>query len=154
MSDEEFVKNYNVGSEKSMIILLEDLDVLFNLRENALAQTSKTKNLLSFDTLINTIAGIKRNDGIFLIITVNDISRCDPALIRPGRCDMKIEVGPLDRKGREFIARNILKGYPELIESIILTGEGKVAAEFENDCIELALREFYKDREKSLTLTA
>ena len=146
MSDEEFQKNYNRGSDKCAIILLEDIDRVFDNDSNKLAENSKTKNLLSFDTLLNTIGGIKRNDGIFLIITVNDFSKCSPALVRPGRCDVKLEVGPLDREGREFIARNVLRDCPDLIEQMVREGDGDVAATFENKCIEKSLEMLYKGK--------
>jgi len=145
MSDKEFESYYNRGAEKCVVILIEDIDRIFEQNVNLLAKDSKTKNLLSFDTLLNTIGGIKRNDGIFLIVTVNDFSKCSDALVRPGRCDVKIEVGPLDKPGREFIAKNILKDWPDLIKSMVDECEGDVAATFENKCIERALLMFYQN---------
>ena len=149
MSDKEFENVYNRGPEKCVIILLEDIDRIFNQSVNVLAETSKVKNLVSFDTLLNTIGGIKRNDGIFLVVTVNDLSRCSPALIRPGRCDVKIEVGSLDEGGRKFIAQNILKDWPIEIDKAVREGEGEVAAAFEHRCIERALELFYNRNEQT-----
>lgn len=148
MSDQEFQNNYNRGPEKCMIILVEDIDAVIVNRTNILAESSKTKNLLSFDTLLNTIGGIKRNDGIFLIITTNAIEKCDPALIRPGRCDVKLEVGPLCDEGREFIAQNILRDWPEVIHDVVVQTSGKTAAETEHYCIELAIEKFYSEKNR------
>jgi ATP-dependent 26S proteasome regulatory subunit len=148
MSDQEFQNAYNRGPEKCMIILLEDIDCVMDLRINTLAEKSKTKNLLSFDTLLNTIGGIKRNDGFFLIVTVNDFSKCDPALIRPGRCDIKLEIGPLCDDGRKFIAQNILRDWPNIIDEVVAQTSGKTAAETEHYCIELAIDKFYSEKNR------
>lgn len=146
MSDQEFQNYYTRGPEKCLIILIEDIDAVFNLRTNTLAESSKTKNLLSFDTLLNTIGGIKRNDGIFLVITVNDFSKCDSALVRPGRCDIKLGVGALCSEGRRFIAQNILRDWPDMAEEVTMKTDGKTAAEVENYCVELAVEKFYSQK--------
>ena len=148
MSDKEFENAYSTGGEKCTIILLEDIDVTFRQRTNVLAEKSKTKNLLSFDTLINTISGVKQNNGVFLAITTNLIESCDPALIRSGRCDVKIEVGPIDKDGREFIAKNILRDWPELIDKVVEEGEGMTVADFENKCVELGRDKKYEEKAK------
>ena len=135
-----------------MIILIEDIDTIFNGRKNLLAESSLSKNLLSFDTLINTISGVKENQGIFLIITTNEIEKLDSALLRPGRCDVHIKVDYIDQRGKETIAQNILFGYPDLIEKYGNMKEDQTAAAFENLCIEAALKRFYEN--KSLTSNA
>lgn len=148
MSDQEFNNEYHKNGYDQCIILIEDLDSVFVGRENLLAKNSRVKNLLSFDTLINRISGIKEQDGIFLIVTVNDISKLDPALIRPGRLDVKIEVGNLDKEGRYFIANNILKGYTEEIEKIVNENEEVTIAEFENKCIQRGIQLIYSTLDK------
>ncbi|KAF2685080.1 P-loop containing nucleoside triphosphate hydrolase protein [Lentithecium fluviatile CBS 122367] len=58
---------------------------------------SKTKtqapqrSLISLSGLLNVIDGAASHEGRVLIMTTNHLEKLDPALIRPGRCDMQIE---------------------------------------------------------------
>lgn len=146
MSNTEFLEAYNSGSIGEAIVLIEDVDSIIVGRENILAAKSQVKQLVSFDTLINAIGGIKAGSGIFTILTTNHPEKLDSALVRAGRVDAKIEVGPLCEEGRKFIAANILRDWPNLLVETVKACDGYVAAEFENHCIELAIAE--KNKEK------
>lgn len=147
MSDSEFLSQYNTSGNNAMIILIEDIDCVFSLdRKNKLAKDNRTKSLLSFDTIINAISGIKDRNGIFLVITTNHKESCDEALIRPGRCDIHIEVGNLEEEGRRFIAKNILRDWPELSEEMVAKYPEITVADFEKKCIDLAIEKFYKEK--------
>lgn len=147
MSNSEFTKAFEVENSDGQIILLEDLDATFKMRTNVLAESTHTKQLLSFDTLINIIGGIKAANGSFVIITTNHIENLDPALTRAGRIDAKIEIGPLCEDGRRFVAQNILRDWPNLVDKSVKECENMVAAEFENYCIELAIQEKNKEND-------
>jgi SpoVK/Ycf46/Vps4 family AAA+-type ATPase len=56
---------------------------------------------LTFDCLLNVLDGVERLEGVFVIITTNDITKVDPAIgqptgdngsTRPGRIDRVIEL--------------------------------------------------------------
>jgi chaperone BCS1 len=68
------------------LVLLEDVDAVFVQRE-----TSEPIKL-SFSGLLNAIDGVVSQEGRIFIMTTNHIEKLDPALIRPGRCDVKLEV--------------------------------------------------------------
>jgi chaperone BCS1 len=68
------------------LIVLEDVDAVFVQRE-----TSEPIKL-SFSGLLNAIDGVVSQEGRIFIMTTNHIEKLDPALIRPGRCDVKLEV--------------------------------------------------------------
>ena len=70
------------------VILLEDVDAAFVMREKSDDASSK----LTFSGLINAIDGAVSQEGHIFIMTTNHIEKLDPALIRPGRCDVKLEV--------------------------------------------------------------
>lgn len=146
MSNEEFRDAFNIEGEQRGIILIEDIDIVFTDRQNNFAKTSLQKNLLSFDTFINVVGGVKRNDGIFLIITSNYPDKLDAALLRPGRIDRIIEVGNLSEEGKWFIAKNVLKNYEEEIEPLIINHPEITAAAFENACIEKAIEKLYASK--------
>jgi SpoVK/Ycf46/Vps4 family AAA+-type ATPase len=149
MSDNEFVRKYNNAREG--IVLIEDIDVIFSGRKNMIAsvKTGGSKNLISFDTLINCISGVATQGGKFTIVTTNKIDTLDVALIRAGRLDTKIYVGNIDFEGMNTLAHNILHGYPEYIEKLVCKENDSkyTAAEFEQLCIETALDIYWNKKE-------
>ena len=148
MSNTEFsdyIYNFSVQGDATLV-LIEDIDCVFEGRKNKLAEDSGYKQLLSFDTLINCISGIKANTGLFFVITTNRPEVLDPALVRAGRMDAEIEVGSIVLEGKKLIASNILQDWPELQEFLINDGKDYTAAEFENACVETAIVEKNKER--------
>ena len=129
------------------IVLIEDIDVVFHGRTNILQGNLQTK-LLSFDTLINTISGVKENSGVFIIVTTNHPEKLDPALVRPGRLDAHINVSSLSREGYQFIAEKTLQGYDNEIVVAVEEGATKemTVSEFENYCIEVAIDCIERDK--------
>jgi len=90
---------------KCCVVLLEDIDAVDSKRTRSTkkdtnqgtssTQTSALKTLL-LSTLLNIINGIGLAEGRVLIITTNYIEHLDPALIRPGRVDRKVEFSLAD----------------------------------------------------------
>ena len=61
------------------------------------------KRTNSFAKILNCIDGIDAPDNMIYVLTTNHIEQLDPALIRPGRCDIRIEMkGVTDETFREF----------------------------------------------------
>jgi len=48
---------------------------------------------VSLSGLLNTIDGVASHEGRVLVMTTNQPEKLDPALIRPGRVDMRVEFG-------------------------------------------------------------
>lgn len=82
------------------------------------------KRGVSFSGLLNALDGIRSQEGRILFMTTNHKERLDPALIRPGRCDVQIEFnnashGQVKRlflnffPGKEEEARTFAKLIPE-----------------------------------------
>ncbi|BEI83729.1 hypothetical protein CcaverHIS002_0403330 [Cutaneotrichosporon cavernicola] len=69
------------------IILLEDVDSAFTRR----VQTSEDgyKSSVTFSGLLNALDGVASSEERIIFMTTNHAERLDPALIRPGRVDMK-----------------------------------------------------------------
>ncbi len=72
------------------IILLEDIDAIFVERTSV--QAKKKGRQVSFSGLLNALDGVRSQEGRILIMTTNHIEKLDPALLRPGRADMKCEL--------------------------------------------------------------
>ncbi|KAF2077501.1 hypothetical protein CYY_001200 [Polysphondylium violaceum] len=71
---------------KNTILVLEDIDAAFVKR-------SSNQESLTFSSLLNAIDGLASSDGRILMMTTNYIERLSPALIRPGRIDLKVHLG-------------------------------------------------------------
>src|SRR4030095_1168314 len=129
------------------IALIEDIDNVFHGRENVARKNSMMSFLfprkkkedesegsergsltpLTFDCLLNCLDGVERTDGIFTIISTNDLSKIDPALgqprklpdgstefisTRPGRVDKAVELTYMEPNDKKLMAKRILGEYP------------------------------------------
>lgn len=87
-TDNDFLDMYN-GINNRSIILFEDLDRVF---------TNKGNNTqVTLSTILNAFDGTTTKHGSIIIITANDTSQFDPAMIRRGRVDKIIRFKPLRR---------------------------------------------------------
>ncbi|NBO92413.1 MAG: AAA family ATPase [Planctomycetia bacterium] len=167
------------------IALIEDIDNVFHGRENVSRKNSPMPffmqqkkdddsgnsrpmsfSPLTFDTLLNCLDGVERSDGIFTIITTNDISKIDPAMgqprklpdgtqefisTRPGRIDKAVELTYMENEDKKRMAARILgeyeqahlemlafiERYPDLLET---------PAQFQERCGQVALACFWKQK--------
>ena len=94
------------------IILLEDVDGIFVQRESV-NQDEEEERGVSFSGLLNALDGVRSQEGRILFMTTNHRERLDPALIRPGRCDLQIE---LKNANHSMVERLFLKFYPNQIK--------------------------------------
>ncbi|HWG45210.1 MAG TPA: AAA family ATPase [Gemmataceae bacterium] len=82
------------------IVLLEDIDCAFAHRKRA----SGKEGGLTFSGLLNALDGVASPEGRIIVMTTNHIEKLDPALIRPGRADVKLSFGnaTADQAGRLY----------------------------------------------------
>lgn len=89
-SDARLTKMFaNIRSNN--VTVIEDIDASFDGR--------KSKGKITFAGLLNAIDGVVQKEDFILIITTNHPEKLDPALIRPGRIDVQIEIpnpGPVE----------------------------------------------------------
>lgn len=72
------------------LLAIEDVDAVFSGRT-----AEDGHKGVSFSGLLNAIDGVAAQEGRALIMTTNHRDRLDPALIRPGRADLHVELGPV-----------------------------------------------------------
>ena len=75
------------------LLLIEDVDAFFRERDAAHAQVK-----LSFSGFLNALDGVATQEGTVLFMTTNHVERLDPALIRAGRIDERVELGYADEE--------------------------------------------------------
>ena len=85
------------------ILLIEDIDCVFQKREKS------EKDTITFSGLLNAIDGVMAGEGRILFMTTNYIDQLDPALIRPGRCDLQVEI---DNATQDQARRLFLRFFP------------------------------------------
>ena len=75
------------------IILLEDVDCVFRGRRQADAASGSDGGMrVTFSGLLNALDGVAAQEGRLLVMTTNHAEHLDPALFRPGRCDLRLEL--------------------------------------------------------------
>jgi transitional endoplasmic reticulum ATPase len=62
--------------------------------------------------LLTEIDGVVALPGVFLLAATNRVDLVDPALVRPGRFDMALEIGPPDGAARKAILALNAGGFP------------------------------------------
>ncbi|XP_037857459.1 mitochondrial chaperone BCS1 isoform X2 [Chlorocebus sabaeus] len=94
LSDDRLNHLLSVAPQQSLV-LLEDVDAAFLSRDLAMENPVKYQGLgrLTFSGLLNALDGVASTEARIVFMTTNHVDRLDPALIRPGRVDLKEYVG-------------------------------------------------------------
>lgn len=94
LTDDRLNHLMNVTPQQT-IVLLEDIDACFVSREKAdeNAVAFEGLNRVTLSGLLNMLDGVASSEARILFMTTNYIERLDPALIRPGRVDVKEYIG-------------------------------------------------------------
>lgn len=152
LMNEEFQTSWSeMLSQVPCMAVIEDIDAVFHGRQNI---TGREQHL-TFDCLLNCLDGIERCDGLFVVITTNNLQHIDAALgvpdenghsSRPGRIDRTLYLGPLEEPARRSIAARILVDCTDLQERVVHEGAGETAAQFQERCSRLALERLWDNK--------
>ena len=186
MGNHELIKAWTeMQTNTPCIALIEDIDNVFHGRENVVRRPSLFSMMLpekrnddngndksrgplaplTFDCLLNCLDGVERVDGIFTIITTNDLGKIDPALglprklpdgttefisTRPGRVDKAVELTYMEVPDKKRMARKILEAfeteYVEMIDFIDKFPDlQETPAQFQERCAQVALKCFWRE---------
>ena len=87
---------------KDDLFVIEDIDAMSGTltRDNAKKREGTTQDEAGMrgsplHEILNSMDGMLTPDGLKFIVTTNHLDRLDPAIVRPGRIDEVIEIGPL-----------------------------------------------------------
>jgi hypothetical protein len=170
------------------VALIEDIDNVFHGRENVARsrfgaslflprkkkkqdddddEAGRSLGMLSFDCLLNCLDGVERSDGVFTIITTNDVSKIDPALgcprtlpdgsvefisTRPGRIDKAVELTYMEPQDKKRLAFRILGEYEDAYLEMVAFIERfpdlqETPAQFQERCAQVALARFWQEEQ-------
>ncbi len=96
---------------KPCIIFIDEFDSIGEKRNYAGSGIDKENNRI-LTTLLNEMDGFQPQSRILVIAATNSFASLDPALIRPGRFDLKFTVPNPDEKTREELVKLYLKSTP------------------------------------------
>ena len=123
------------------IVFLDEVDALAPRRGGG-GENHVSERLVS--QLLTELDGLEELRGVVTLATTNRLDILDPALLRPGRFDLRIEVGPPDAEARLSILQVHTRHQP-LADQIDLAAlaaatEGCMGAELAGICREAAMR--------------
>jgi len=167
------------------VALWEDFDNVFHGRDNIVRRPGlmplmlsppkdgdeptgpRPMGLLTFDCVLNCLDGVEKSDGVFTIITTNDITKIDPALgqprhtpdgamefisTRPGRLDKAVELTYMEADDKKALARRILDDCPDELAHMLdqidrLADPKETPAQVQERCAQIALAAFWKSQQ-------
>jgi len=100
--DNATIQNSFRNIDPKTVLLLEDIDCLFEKR------TSVETPSFTFSNLINILDGVLFKHGLIVFITTNHPEKLDPALLRQGRTDLIVELNYPSKTEIEKLFRDML----------------------------------------------
>jgi SpoVK/Ycf46/Vps4 family AAA+-type ATPase len=188
MSNHDLIKTWKTMQVNvPCIALIEDIDNIFHGRKNVARKgmmpfvmgrkrrgddgddAPAPLTPLTFDCLLNCLDGVERADGIFTIITTNDITKVDPALgqprqgpdgavefisTRPGRIDKAVELLHMEPGDKKLMACRILGDYQGEYRTMLdfidrYPDLKETPAQFQERCAQVALACYWKESPRS-----
>ncbi|MBI3071361.1 MAG: CDC48 family AAA ATPase [Deltaproteobacteria bacterium] len=123
------------------IVFFDEIDALAPIRSVSSHDSGVSERVIS--QLLTEMDGVEELKGVLVIAATNRKDRLDPALLRPGRFDLLLEVPPPDGDGRAQILKVHLKGKPVAndvdIAELSKRSEGLTGADIETVCRRAAL---------------
>ncbi len=94
-------------SGDNQLILIEDIDSAMKAATTRENTENSPAGLIEFSTadLLNAIDGVTSGHGNILIVTTNYPDRIDTALLRPGRIDVRVEMGTMNEEEWRMICK-------------------------------------------------
>ena len=92
------------------VIFIDELDSLVPARGGGMGEPQVTERVVN--TILAEMDGLEELNNVVVIGATNRPNLIDPALLRPGRLDELIYVGPPDEAGRKRILEIHTKGMP------------------------------------------
>ena len=97
------------GKHRPCIVFIDEFDSIGERRNYAGTGIDKENNRI-ITAMLNEMDGFTTKDGILVVAATNSYRSLDPALVRPGRFDLKYTVSNPDVKTREELIRIYSQG--------------------------------------------
>jgi cell division protease FtsH len=125
------------------IIFIDELDAIGRSRAQALRLSGNDEQEQTLNQILTEMDGFDSREGVIVLAATNRADVLDPALLRPGRFDRRVQVQPPDRRGRAAIlrihTRNVPLGPDVDLDQVAGQTPGMVGADLKNLVNEAAL---------------
>jgi cell division protease FtsH len=145
-------RDFDEARAKSPAIMaFDEVDSFAN--RNELTHNYKDYSVQVVNAFIAELDGLQGRQGLIFIACTNDVSRCDPAIVRAGRLNRIIKVGLPEPADIERMLRVRLRGdlADESLEDLSLLAIGSSGADVER--IVKDAKRFARQEERELSLT-
>ncbi|RPB13937.1 hypothetical protein P167DRAFT_564141 [Morchella conica CCBAS932] len=127
------------------IALLEDVDAAFGNRRTQSDEDGYQGANVTFSGLLNALDGVASSEERIVIMTTNHPERLDEALVRPGRVDVRAEIGyatveVVEEMWERFYGRDSI-GVEVPAAKTVAIGEAEAEAEVQMEKGELDIEE-------------
>lgn len=85
------------GDDKTYLILIEDIDTIFNLDRES-GETIEKDDKKVINKLLQFMDSNSSPNNVIFICTTNHIDKLDEALLRKGRIDKNVYIGPINKE--------------------------------------------------------
>lgn len=136
--------------DQNSVILFEDIDCMRSgdARKSQDAQQTKNPNDLAekkdgvnvtLSGLLNALDGFSAPDNVLFVMTSNQIEALDPALLRPGRIDYRLYLGPATEEQKVELYRRFFPESSMVEAQLFVSGrcEAHTMAEFQGALLAL-----------------
>lgn len=82
-------------SKKGVLLLIEDIDDNGMSTKKRKSDTGDMTNDMPMSKVLNMLDGMNSPHGMIVMATTNHIESLDPAILRPGRFDVSVELGKM-----------------------------------------------------------
>src|SRR5437016_1132787 len=125
------------------IIFIDELDAIGRSRAAALRIGGNDEQEQTLNQILTEMDGFDSREGVIVLAATNRADVLDPALLRPGRFDRRVQVQPPDRRGRAAILRIHTRNIPLApdvdLDQVAGQTPGLVGADLRNLANEAAL---------------
>ena len=132
------------------IVFIDEIDAVARRRGTGLGGGHDEREQ-TLNQMLVEMDGFGVNEGIIVMAATNRVDILDPAILRPGRFDRKVQVGYPDVRGREEILKVQAAGKPlgddVDLEQVARTTAGFTGADLENLLNEAAIKAAAENRQ-------
>jgi cell division protease FtsH len=134
------------------IIFIDELDAIGRARGGVVYGGANSEQEQTLNQILTEMDGFTGREGVVVLAATNRPDVLDPALLRAGRFDRRVQVQPPDKTGREAILKVHTRGVP--LASDVALGEiaaatpGLVGADLRNLVNEAALMAARRQRQQ------